>query len=88
MDNPAQLRQQAASLRRTSAAISNSSTFVLPQRSGDDVWIGPTAGHFRQDLSSILANLRVASDLLTQAAAKLEARAELADATQRVGIVR
>lgn len=80
MDNPAHLRQQATTLRRASAAISNSSTFVLPQRSGDDVWIGPTAGHFRQDLGDILAKLRSAADLLMQAAAKLEARAQLADA--------
>ena len=85
MEGSAQLRQQAAALRRSSAAICNSSVFLLPQRSGDGVWIGPTAGHFRQDLSDILAKLRSAAELLLHAAARLEAKAELADVTRGVG---
>ena len=86
MDDPAQLRQRATVLRRASAAVSNSSAFVLPQRSGDDVWIGPTAGHFREDLRVVLSKLRSASDMMTHAAATLEARADLAEAAR--GVVR
>ena len=81
VERPEQLRQRAAALRRSSAAISAGSAFLLPQRSGDDVWIGPTAGHFREELREILNTLRSAADTLLQESARLDVLAELADAT-------
>lgn len=80
MDDAFQLRQRAAVLRHAADAVGTSSTFVLPQRSGDDVWMGPTAMHFRDDLATVLARLRSAAEELHMAAARLEARAQLADA--------
>jgi len=80
MDDSLQLRQRAAVLRHGANAVGNSSAFVLPQRSGDDVWMGPTATHFRDDLTTVLARLRSAAEELQLAAARLEASAQLADA--------
>lgn len=80
MDDSLQLRQRAAVLRHRADVVRNSSAFVLPQRSGDDVWMGPTATHLRDDLTTVLARLRSAAEELQMAAVRLEARAQLADA--------
>jgi hypothetical protein len=85
-DDPAQLRQRAATLRAHARTIADSSAFVLPRRAGDDVWIGPTATRFRDDLGLVLAKLRAASTELTTAADRLEIHADLAEATR--GIIR
>ena len=79
MDDSFQLRQRAAVLRHGANAVANSSAFVLPQRCGDDVWMGPTATHFRDDLTTALVRLRSAAEELQLAAARLEVRAQLAD---------
>lgn len=77
------LRWRAVKLRQQASAIGIAEAWGLRRRAGDDVWVGPTARAFLDDLTAAEHKLAEAIDALTAAARHLDALADQAEAVAR-----
>ncbi len=82
------LRQRAARLRRSAAAIDDSEWWILRRRAGTDTWEGPTARAFLDELIAAEFELAAAYDGLLISAAQLERAALAAEAAALAETVR
>ena len=73
-----QLRTRAAALRRQAGVLDGDPLGPVRLRCGDDTWIGPSAGAFRDSLIQADQALRRAADGLRQQARALERQADAA----------
>ena len=86
-NSAAELRRRAGSLRRSAHLIDVAELWVLRRRAGEDVWIGPTASAFLDDLTVAEAQLRAAYEELCDAARRLELLADQAEAIANAALV-
>ncbi len=78
------LRWRAVKLRQQASAIGIAEAWGLRRRAGEDVWVGPAARAFLDDLAVAESKLASAIDTLTTAARHLDVLADQAEATARV----
>ncbi len=81
-----QLRRRAGTLRRSAFQVELAELWALRRRAGDDVWVGPAAGEFLDDLAIAEAHLRNAYDELRAAARRLDREADSLEAAGRAAL--
>ena len=75
-----QLRDRAATLRRTAKRIDDADANLLFRRAGTDTWLGPTPQRCFDDLVAMRTQLKGAADDLRTRASRLEQQASQLDA--------
>ncbi len=75
-----QLRDRAATLRRTAKRLDDADASVLFRRAGTDTWLGPTPQRCLDDLVAMRSQLVGAADDLRTRAGRLEQQAIQLDA--------
>ena len=79
--SPDALRSRAAQLRTTASILDGADALDLHRRAGEDVWLGPTARHCRDDLVTLRHLLLTAGTELRAQARALETRASVLETT-------
>jgi hypothetical protein len=70
-----QLRARAVTLRRNATSLDAADLLTLHWSAGHDVWIGPTAARFIDDLASAALYVKSAAQACRDAARSLEQQA-------------